>query len=128
MTDLDHEAARIAAPADKLEYMTQRIGELLEEGDGFWRACSGCQESIDGYVSHDDYPYSAMFRCQPGSGCRECGGIGVIWDDTDYDAMARWMLADEAKDLTMAGADTEFGPAIVPLAAALDAAPPEGAA
>ena len=71
------------------------IAEALEEGHGFWRACSGCQESCDGVVSVQDYPYSEVFRCQPGGGCRECGGLGVIWDDTDYDAMARAMLADE---------------------------------
>ncbi|APR52017.1 hypothetical protein CA223_06670 [Sphingomonas koreensis] len=75
------------------------IAEALEEGHGFWRACSGCQESCDGVVSVQDYPYSEVFRCQPGGGCRECGGLGVIWDDTDYDAMARAMLADDASDI-----------------------------
>ncbi len=63
------------------EYTSQRIGELIEEDDGFWHACSGCQESTDGYVSASDYPYDRLFRCQPGSGCSECGGIGVLWDD-----------------------------------------------
>ncbi|MFD1034119.1 hypothetical protein ACFQ15_05590 [Sphingomonas hankookensis] len=62
-------------------YVRQRIGELMEEGDGFWRACCGCQESTDGCVSATDYPYNETFRCHPGSGCSECGGIGVLWDD-----------------------------------------------
>lgn len=61
-------------------YLHNRIAELNEEG-GFWRACSGCQESVDGCVSANDYPYNPFFRCQPGSGCHECGGIGVLWDD-----------------------------------------------
>ncbi len=72
-----------------------RIAEVMDEGDGFWRACTGCQESIDGYVSTRDYPRSSVFRCQPGAGCRECGGLGVIWDNIDYGAMAEAMLADD---------------------------------
>lgn len=75
-----------------------RVMEVREEGDGFWAACSGCQESIDGYVSTKDYPFSAAFGCQPGGGCSECGGLGVKWDTTDYDAMAASMLADMARE------------------------------
>src|SRR5690349_6179102 len=52
----------------------ERIAELIAEGDGFWRPCSGCQESSDGCVSVIDYPYSPVFQCQPGGGCGECGG------------------------------------------------------
>lgn len=66
------------------DYTRQRIGELIDEGDGDWTACSGCQEGIDGCVSTTDYPYDPMFRCQPGGGCGECGGIGVIWRDRSY--------------------------------------------
>jgi len=72
----------------------ERIHEVIAEGDGFWMACSGCQESVDGYVSEKDYPYSKTFKCQPGGGCSECGGLGVLWDQTDYDEMASWMLDD----------------------------------
>jgi hypothetical protein len=79
-------------------YHAHRIAEVMDDGDGFWRACSGCQESVDGYVSTRDYPHSKTFRCQPGGGCRECGGLGVIWDNIDYGAMAEDMLADEAED------------------------------
>ncbi|CAN5534111.1 hypothetical protein BH09PSE4_BH09PSE4_22870 [soil metagenome] len=74
---------------------SERIAEVLAGGDGFWRPCSGCQESSEGVVSTEDYPYSATFQCQPGGGCRECGGIGVLWDTTDYEAMARDMLAED---------------------------------
>ncbi|MET3710355.1 hypothetical protein ABIC65_001035 [Sphingomonas trueperi] len=58
-----------------------RIAKVMEEDGGCWTPCSGCQESCDGCVSAKDYPYDARFKCQPGSGCRECGGIGVIWQD-----------------------------------------------
>lgn len=73
-----------------------RVSEVVDEGYGVWRPCSGCQESAEGYVSTKDYPYDRVFQCQPGGGCRECGGIGVVWDDTDYEAMARDMLAEDA--------------------------------
>lgn len=71
------------------------IAEEIDEGSGFWRACSGCQESVDGYVSERDYPHNRVFRCQPGGGCSECAGLGVIWDDVDYEAMARATIADD---------------------------------
>ncbi|NQE62905.1 hypothetical protein [Caulobacter sp. RHG1] len=85
-----------SADAGSLPALAERIAEVMDDGDGFWRACTGCQESIDGYVSTRDYPRSSVFRCQPGAGCRECGGLGVIWDNIDYGAMADAMLADEA--------------------------------
>lgn len=89
------------ADADGLEpFHARQIAEAMDEGDGFWKPCSGCQESVDGYVSEKDYPFNPVFRCQPGGGCSECGGLGVLWDDTDYDAMAKAMVADmEAEDV-----------------------------
>ena len=66
---------------DEGEWLTKRIAEMVNEDGGCWSACSGCQESVDGYVSSKDYPRSSIFKCQPGSGCRECGGLGVIWQD-----------------------------------------------
>lgn len=68
-------------------YRKTRIAELVAEGDGDWVACSGCQESVDGCVSTKDYPYDPLFRCQPGRGCGECGGIGALWRDRSYYAM-----------------------------------------
>lgn len=62
-------------------WLKKRIAEIVEEDGGCWRACSGCQESCDGCVSSKDYPYNDIFKCQPGGGCRECGGIGVLWED-----------------------------------------------
>ncbi|MEJ8403837.1 hypothetical protein WKI27_00570 [Brevundimonas vesicularis] len=76
------------------QYHARQIAEVMDEGDGFWKPCSGCQEGIDGYVSQTDYPFNRVFRCQPGGGCSECGGLGVLWDDTDYEAMTKAMLAD----------------------------------
>lgn len=85
-------------PAGEGGWHVERIHEVMAEGDGFWRACSGCQEGVDGHVSAKDYPYSKVFKCQPGGGCSECGGLGVLWDDTDYDAMATAILADMRED------------------------------
>ena len=65
-------------------WLTRRVAEVVEEDGGCWTACSGCQESVDGYVSSKYYPYSRLFKCQPGSGCRECGGLGVIWQDGEF--------------------------------------------
>ena len=81
------------------EWTKRRIHEVLDEGDGFWKPCCGCQESCDGYVSTKDYPYSEIYRCHPGAGCGECGGIGVVWDDTDYEAYARSALQDDLATL-----------------------------
>jgi hypothetical protein len=68
------------------------VKEVLENGAGFWRTCSGCYETVDGHpVGH--YPHSSILGCTLGGGCSECGGIGAVWDDTDYDAMADAMLA-----------------------------------
>lgn len=64
------------------------VAETLENGDGFWRTCSGCHETEDGYPN-GDYPYSKILKCDLGGGCSECGGIGAVWDNTDYEAMGR---------------------------------------
>lgn len=87
-------AGQSGGPQEEVD--AERIHEVMAEGDGFWKPCSGCQESVDGCVSTKDYPYSATFKCQPGGGCSECGGLGVNWDDTDYEEMAQSMIADGA--------------------------------
>lgn len=72
--------------------------QTKEEKSGFWTHCTGCYESGEygGMESH--YPNSAIFGgCKMGSGCGECGGLGVRWDDTDYEEMAREILADETR-------------------------------
>jgi hypothetical protein len=57
------------------------VAEQLEQGAGAWRACSGCHELIEG---HPTGPWSETLKSYMGGGCRECGGIGAIWDSTDY--------------------------------------------
>ncbi|MCC4618321.1 hypothetical protein LL972_20395 [Xanthomonas campestris pv. asclepiadis] len=61
------------------------VSEQISAGNGFWRACSGCHELNEGVETG---PYSAGLRCYLGTGCVECGGIGAIWDNTDYELMA----------------------------------------
>jgi hypothetical protein len=74
----------------------------MEAGSGFWRSCSGCHELNDGAPTGQ---YSAVFKCHLGVGCRECGGLGAVWDDTDYAALADSIAqADaEVKELPDAG-------------------------
>ena len=62
-------------------HMAKSIADELTEKSGFWNSCSGCHESHSG-VPHG--PWSDMFKCHVGMGCAECGGIGVVWDNTDY--------------------------------------------
>ncbi|KQQ78113.1 hypothetical protein ASF70_02510 [Rhizobium sp. Leaf321] len=57
------------------------VAEQLEQDAGAWRACSGCHELIEG---HPTGPWSETLKSYMGGGCRECGGIGAIWDNTDY--------------------------------------------
>lgn len=67
------------------------VSAALEYGKGLWRTCTGCHESNEGYPTG---PYSIVMKCHLGGGCFECGGIGAIWDTTDYEEMGRY-LSDE---------------------------------
>lgn len=78
------------APAGELPIELQGVTEALAEGDGIWRSCSGCHESNEGWPTG---AFSRAMNCHLGNGCSECGGIGAIWDTTDYEEMAS--LADE---------------------------------
>lgn len=60
------------------------VKEAIEEGDGFWRPCSGCYESNEG-APPKGAPFSKVFQCYLGNGCDECGGLGAIWDNYDYE-------------------------------------------
>ncbi|KVU65295.1 hypothetical protein WK72_18930 [Burkholderia ubonensis] len=75
------------------------VRETLESGRGFWRTCSGCHESEDGHPV-GEYPYSEILQCDLGSGCTECGGIGAIWDNTDYDDLVAFLDRQEETDET----------------------------
>ncbi len=68
------------------------IAEALAESDGFWHACSGCHELNEG---HDTGPYSQVFKCALGIGCGECGGLGAVWDTSDYTKMYQHLSEGE---------------------------------
>jgi hypothetical protein len=76
---------------DLRDGMAKAVAEQQdEEKSGFWNNCSGCLNSEDGHHVAD-YPYSEIFKCYVGSGCGECGGLGVVWDNVDYEQMANDM-------------------------------------
>ena len=65
------------------------INEALESG-GWWASCSGCHETNEGV---SDGPRS-IFGCHSGSGCHECGGIGVIWHESPTDEQLAILAAE----------------------------------
>lgn len=67
------------------------ISDALEYGKGIWSTCTGCHESNEGYPTG---PYSTVMKCHLGGGCFECGGIGAVWDTTDYENMGNFLAAD----------------------------------
>lgn len=73
-----------------------RISEALAEGTGAWRSCSGCHELNEGHATGE---WSDVLKCHLGLGCRECGGIGAIWDNTDYSLVNQQapVVSDEAE-------------------------------
>lgn len=82
--DARDEDAVIAGLADRIAYVIEF------NGCGFWRTCTGCYESEDGYPN-GHYPTSKVLGCTLGAGCSECGGIGATFDSIDYEDMARDM-------------------------------------
>lgn len=93
---------------DRIQRKRSVVHEVMDDGAGFWHPCSGCQEGDDGHVSEADYPYDETFRCQPGGGCDECGGLGVRWDNTDYARMAEDTLADASGPAATAAVELAF--------------------
>lgn len=75
-------AALPAASPEPALVNEEAVAEAME-GGGFWKACSGCHESNEGVPTGT---YSKELKCFLGGGCYECGGIGAIWDNTDYSA------------------------------------------
>ena len=53
------------------------IVEAIEEHGGWWKPCSGCYETNEGYPTG---PYNSVLKCDQGGGCSECGGLGAVWD------------------------------------------------
>lgn len=90
---VDLEEAVKANPIEVIDALiVDSISTQISEGDGFWRSCSGCHELNEG---RDTGPYSETFKCTVGGGCRECGGIGAVWDATDYESLADSMMRDD---------------------------------
>jgi hypothetical protein len=82
-----------------IDGLAERIESVVEfSGYGCWTTCTGCYESEDGHPN-GDYPHSQVLNCTLGGGCSECGGIGAVWDNTDYEDVARSMLAEDAAAL-----------------------------
>lgn len=90
-------SAPVAGKAAALEL--RGVPETIKEGGGFWRSCTGCHELNEG---RDTGPYSAVLGCHLGQGCSECGGIGAIWDSTDYQTMADDMARDMGQSVSAA--------------------------
>jgi len=84
------------------------VGEALAYGKGIWRTCTGCHESNEGYPTG---PYSDTLKCHLGGGCFECGGIGAVWDMTDYEDMGNFLA------LSAQVQDVAWSPAIKAIAA-----------
>lgn len=85
--DRPHEpASSVAAKALELD----GVPNALASGKGIWRTCTGCHESNEGYPTG---PFSDTLKCHLGGGCFECGGIGAIWDMTDYEDMGNFIAA-----------------------------------
>jgi len=79
----DREAAMLLAT------VAETVKEVGLNGDnGCWVSCTGCHESCEGAPTG---PFVSAFGCHLGCGCRECGGIGALWDTADYADMAEWM-------------------------------------
>lgn len=81
------------SPLDIWMAIEANVKERLAEDDGRWLTCTGCHESEDGY-DIGFYPHSEVFGCKLGGGCGECGGLGAIWDTTDYAAMGEELAAE----------------------------------
>lgn len=85
-------------------WTAKRVAELVEQGDGFWQSCSGCHETNDG-AETGNYPFNPVFKTYQGAGCHECGGIGVVWDNTDYREMAEFCLNADCPAPSLAAQD-----------------------
>lgn len=56
-----------------------------------WMPCTGCYDTEDGHPTAH-YRHSRVFGCDVGSGCSECGGLGVVfqyWSPEDLEDMQR---------------------------------------
>lgn len=96
----------------------ERVARAMEGGNGFWRDCSGCHELNEG---HPTGLYSKALKCHVGLGCHECGGIGAVWDNTDYEDMADWMANETPAPADAARAEGQAAGYVKGVKAALEA-------
>ncbi|MGN7959178.1 DUF551 domain-containing protein [Agrobacterium radiobacter] len=89
-----------APPAPSLDVKAielDGVPDALAYGKGIWRTCTGCHESNEGYPTG---PFSDTLKCHLGGGCFECGGIGAVWDTTDYEDMGNFIaLSAQVQDV-----------------------------
>lgn len=69
------------------------VRDASDGGRGFWRDCSGCHDLNEG---HPTGPFSRVLNCHLGFGCSKCGGLGAIWDTTNYAEMGDWLAKNDA--------------------------------
>lgn len=94
--DIGEMVERAKRPDALIDGLAERIKYVFDfNGCGFWRTCSGCYESEDGYPN-GHYPHSDVLGCTLGGGCSECGGLGAVYDPIDYEEMASEMIAADA--------------------------------
>ena len=58
---------------------------------GYWLSCSGCTDSVDGYVNERYFPRHPKHGVPTGMGCDECRGKGIVFHP--------WTKAQEANYL-----------------------------
>lgn len=105
LAEIDALRGQIKARDTQIKQLTPDP-EVLKDSAGFWRSCSGCYETVDGYPS-GHYPYSKAYGCTLGSGCSECGGIGAIWDTTNYEEMGAFIAAEISAEERAAAAEAK---------------------
>ena len=74
------------------------VSEAMNAKGYFWQTCSGCHETHEGVPTGPVHP---VLGCAVGHGCYECGGIGAVWDTTDYADLSDF-LADKDRALPVA--------------------------
>lgn len=82
--DFMRDFASALSPSATEPDFAKSIAEVIKEESANdaacgWRSCTGCHETNEG-AETGFYPYSKMFGCYVGSGCGECGGLGVVWE------------------------------------------------
>lgn len=91
---MSSELAKASQPVTNHWPEAHEVADILAENKGFWRSCSGCHEANEGCPTG---PWSIVLECNLGHGCHECGGIGAVWDTTDYADMGDFLASEPAR-------------------------------